>query len=282
MKQWLPLVASCALVAGASAVSPANSAVADEAASVSGTLTGNGETIELPYVYVYAEKGFYEKSDPAWRVVFAAEPLEERDVDEFFLDFPYVKVAITITAEFGDEPQLEVYGQDVKLSAEGGNISGGTYPEIEMESTGPDRFAGRVYLPEMHEFFDDSYQYDFTFSAPLSDPNAPIGEPLPADGGEPGRAYLAWVEAIRALDVERLRTMVTPEMAEMLDSEDAMENLEFMRDMTADDVRILGGSSDGTTAILQVEGTMEGEAVSGEITLTQEGGFWLPVNESWE
>jgi hypothetical protein len=267
------------------ALIPADAAGADDESSVSGALIGNGETIELPYVYIYEkQEGFYDESDPAWELVFAAEPIEERDLDDFFHEFPYVKLSITLTNEFGDgdEPTYEVYAQNIRLSPEGTNLSGGTYPEIEWESTGPEVFAGRAYIPEMQEFFDDTYQYDFTFSATLSDPDRPIGEALPADGGEPGRAYLAWVEAIQALDVERLKSMVPPEMAEMLDAEDAMENLELMRLMSPSSIKILGGSSDGSSAILQVIGVMDGEENEGEVELAKHGEHWIPVSTSWK
>ena len=155
---------------------------------VKGTLTANGTTVELPYVYVYKEKkGFYDENDPTWKVIFVSKPVAEREVDEHIWGAAYVEIGITESAEFGDKPKVQVYSQSLKLSAEsGGNISGGTYPKLEIESTGPDRFAGRIYHSEPQKIFDDTFQYDFTFSAPLSDTNAPLGQPLPADGGEPG------------------------------------------------------------------------------------------------
>ncbi len=253
--------------------------------TVDGSFTANGEAIELPYVYVYAkEEGFYDESDPAWEIIFASQEIEESEVDEFFHDFPYVKISITLTDEFGEGERLEVYSQNIKLSADGGNLSGGTYPEMEWESSGPELFAGRIYHSETQEFFDDTYHYDFTFSAGLSDANAasaPVGDPLPEGGGEPGQAYLAWNEAIRAMDVERLKTLVPPEMAEMLAAPEAKEDLEFMREMAPETLTITGGSSDGTTAILQVIGVFGGEPAEGEIELLKQDGFWMPVRESW-
>lgn len=263
-------------------VAPVSSAAAEEEATLEGELVANGETIALPYVYVYAEsEGFYDESDPTWEVVFAAEPIPERDVDDPFFPFPYVKVGVTISDAHGEEPELQVYSQNVKLSSDGGNLSGGTYPEIEAESTGPGRFVARIYHPEPTEFFDDTFQYDFTFSAPFSDPNAPIGDPLPADGGEPGQAYLTWVDALQELDLERLKTLVPADMAAMLDTPEAMEEVEFMRDLTPTDVKILGGSTDGETALLDVRGMMDGAAVAGDVTLVRQGDFWIPTDSAW-
>lgn len=254
-----------------------------EGAGASGTLIANGETVELPFVYVWAEKeGFYDPADPTWTILFVEHEIEERDLDDPFRKSAFVEVGVTETAEFGDEPELQVYSQSLKLSADaGGNISGGTYPELEVESFGPERFAGRVFIAEDQEFFEDTYRYDLTFDAPLSDPNAPIGDPLPADGGEPGRAYVAWVEAIHSGDLDRLASLLPPEMAAQLEMEGAEEELELMKVMTPTEVTVLGGSSDGETAILQVEAVMDGEEMTGEITLTLMGGFWVTTGESW-
>lgn len=252
-------------------------------ATVSGQLVANGETIALPHVYVWAEdEGFYDPSDPTWTVLFLESPVDERELDGFFFDSAWVRLGITETTEFGDEPELQVFSQSLKLSADsGGNISGGDDPELEIESTGPDRFAGRVHLPAPQDFFDDTFQYDLTFSAPLSNPDAPIGEPLPADGGEPGKAYLAWVEALHSGDPERLAPLVPEDMAAQLHDEGAREELEFLAAMTPTEVTILGGSSDGETAVLQIEGVMEGETLRGEITLVKTGASWMPTKTSW-
>ena len=172
---------TCSLVVNVLLTLWVTTAVWAEEANVTGTLTANGESVELPYVYA-EEKGFYDDKDPTWKVVFAAQPIEERELDSFFVDFPYVKIGITHTAEFEGEAGIRAYSQDVKLS---GNISGSPYPELELKSSGPEGFSGRIYLPEAAKFFEDTYQYDFTFSAPLSDLNAPIGDPLPSGGGAP-------------------------------------------------------------------------------------------------
>jgi hypothetical protein len=256
--------------------------VASDEASVSGTLKANGTTVELPYVYVYAlEKGFYDESDPAWKIMFVEHPIEERKLDEHVWDSAYVELSITESAEFG-ERELQVYSQNIKFAADsGGNISGGTYPEIELASAGPDRFAGRVYLPEEQKVFDNTFQYDFTFSAPLSDPDAPIGDPLPADGGEPGKAYLAWIAALHAGDIELLKTLVPAEMVSRFEGDEVKEDLELMQLMTPTGLTVLDGTSDGKIAILQVEGVMDGEKVRGEITLEKMGDFWMATQAAW-
>ena len=274
-----------AVVAGLVFACAAVPLAASEEATVSGVLVANGEEVALPYVYMWAEKeGFYDPADPTWKILFVERPVEQRDLGDPVWDAAWVELGITRSSEFGDEPELQVYSQSLKLKADsGGNISGGTYPEIELEGLGTDRVSGRVHHLKPQEFFDDTYSYDFTFSVPLSDPNAPIGDPLPAGGGEPGAAYLQWIAAIHSGDLERIKSLVPPEMAEMVGAgtpEEAQEELEFMQMMTPTEVKVLGGSSDGETAILEAEGTMDGETMTFEVTMTRMGDSWVATGMS--
>lgn len=258
---------------------------AAEPAEVSGVLTANGVPVELPYVYVWAEKeGFYDPADPSWRILFVEREIAQRELGGSIWDAAWVEIRVTETSEFGDQPELHVYSQSVKLSADsGGNLSGGTYPQIALQGLGTERISGRVYHTETQEFFDETYSYDLTFSAALSDPDAPIGDLLPAGGGDPGRAYLKWVEAIHSGALDALRSIVPPEMAEQLDSlsaEEAQEQIAFMQLMTPTGVEVLGGSTDGEVALLEIEGMIEGEKVTGEITMTRMGEFWMPTASS--
>lgn len=252
-------------------------------ATVSGTLVANGQTVELPYAYAWAEeKGFYDDNDPTWTLLFVQHPVEQRDLGIPPGDTAWVMIGVTRTSEFGDKPELQVYSQSIRFSADaGGNVSGGEYPRIELTSTGPDRFTGRVYHSELQKIFDDTFQYDFSFDLPLSDLNAPIGDPLPADGGEPGHAYLQWVAAVHAVDIAALQALVPPDMAEQLNADEAPEMIKSMQDLTPTDVTILDGSSDGQTAILNIEGMMAGEKARGRITLTRMGEHWIPTEASW-
>jgi hypothetical protein len=53
-----------------------------------------------------------------------------------------------------------------------------------------------------------------------------------------------------------------------------------MREMTPTEVRIVGGSIDGEIALLEIEGIMDGEKVTGEIEMTRMGEFWMPTKSS--
>jgi len=278
--------ALAAFVGLAMAMIFAAATVADENGA-DGVLVWNEQEIELPYAYVYEIEGFYETTDPSWEIVFSAEPIAERDLDDFFMEFAYVKVRVTRQKdlESGELGELEVFSQNVRPSKLDSNISGGTYPELALDSAGPELFAGRIYLMDPVELFGDTFHYDLTFSAPLSNPNAAIGEPLPAGGGAPGKAYAHWAEAVQSGEADRIMKLLAPVQQEAMakaSEEEIAEGLEFMALMTPTEVEVVGGSSDGEMAVLQVRGTMDGAETKGEITMRLQEGRWIVEGESWE
>jgi len=272
----------------------------EDAAPFEGFFTANGESVNMLYAFAYKEEGgFYDEEDPTWTLLFVDRPVEEADLDDMIWDAAYLRLGITETTEFDDGPVIQVYSQSIRFTAEqSGNISGGSYPELEITATGPDRFSGRVHHPEVQEFFDDTFQYDYTFDVFLADPVAAEsnpsagsgavenGEPLPEGGGEAGTAFLAWCDAIHSGNFDQIKALMPAEQAAMLESEEERElfaeDLEFIQMMTPTDVEILGGSSNGETAVLQVTGSFDGEAAHGEITLELMDGRWVNTEASWE
>ncbi|MCK7595354.1 hypothetical protein [Pseudomarimonas salicorniae] len=270
----------CCLAAGLLLACANATAESPPPGSASGTFTLNDNPVALRHAYVYREaEGFYDPADPTWTVVFSGKPLAPREVDGSGID-PSLRIGLTLTSEFGDAPSLQVLSQNMYI--DGFSLSGGEYPTLALEQNGPEVFSGRMFLPEKQEFFDKTYFYDLRFHAVVVDPDAPIGDALPEGGGEPGAAYIAWTRAVHAKDLKALKALVSPDMAAMLDSPEAAEELEFMALLTPTDVRIVKGSSDGKTAILHIEGKMEGEAVKGEVTMERQGPLWMATSTSMQ
>lgn len=247
---------------------------------VTGSFTVNGQSVEFRHAYFYRQaEGFYDPEDPTWMVLLTAEPVAPGDIEDRSID-PSLRLGLTLTSEFGDSPALELLSQNMQVGSF--TMTGGKSPQMDFEQQGPEVFAGRVHLAEPQTFFDDTYHYDLSFHALPVGPNVPTGDPLPEGGGEPGAAYIAWTRTIHGGDLEALRALVTPDLAAMLDGPDAAEQLEFLALMTPMDVRIVDGYIDGSTAVLSIEGTMDGEVVKGEITLEQFDGLWVPTGTSME
>ena len=253
--------------------------------NVEGSFVANGETVELPYVYVWArEEGFYDADDPTYTLFFVGRELSAREIGNSVWDAPWIEIGVTESDEFSDGPEVQVYTQSIRMSADaGGNTSGGNYPEIELQGLGTDQISGRVWHAETQTSFDDSYIYDLSFKAALFDPDAPIGDPLPEGGGEPGAAYLKWVEVLHSGDIEALKNILPAGLAEQLSSvseEEAEEEVGFMRSMTPIKVAIQNGSIDGDEAYLNVQGEIDGEILDLKVTMSRMGEFWIPVETS--
>ena len=124
--------------------------------------------------------------------------------------------------------------------------------------------------------------FDLRFSTEL--PEELPGELLPAGGGEPGAAYLAWTVAVKSGDLEQIKAVLTPEQVEEFESmpvEEQQENIEFLQMMVPDELEVLGGRRVDDIAYLEVRAVMEGEPTRGEVKLVHKEGVWVAVRESW-
>ena len=115
---------------------------------------------------------------------------------------------------------------------------------------------------------------DVTFDVPVEGEVARTGTALPPDGGEPGRAVLAHYGAIEKNDFQALKATASPErQAMMTASEKSGEAKEFkmLRDFSPRKVRVVGGTVDGDTALVDYEGVEDGKPVKGTV---RGGGKW--------
>lgn len=133
------------------------------------------------------------------------------------------------------------------------NSSG--YGEFKLESASAGRVAGHWTMSEPGDFFGETYDFDLRFDAAVT---PPPGTPLPADGGEPGRAYRAWAAAVAKGDLPVLRNLAGRDYdawrIKSDDQDDVKSALKDLRDGTPVEPKILSGRIDGDTAVLWVEG----------------------------
>jgi hypothetical protein len=104
------------------------------------------------------------------------------------------------------------------------------------------------------------------------------GTKLPADGGEPGKDYMAYVKALHAKDGATIRKMV--DVGQVSDKE-LKTQMDTMADMTPSDQKIVSGTINGNTAVLSLTGTLDKEKQYGTIELQKNGGLWKITKEAW-
>ena len=154
------------------------------------------------------------------------------------------------------------------------NSSG--YGVFKLDPAPKGRIAGRWVLAEPDDFCGETYDFDLTFDVAIT---PPPGTALPADGGEPGKAYRAWTTAVAKGDLAVLRRLVGGDYnawrIKSDDESDVKAALKDLRDGTPVQARVLRGRIDGDDAVLWVEGKDRDDILRrGRVSLTRADGEW--------
>lgn len=124
--------------------------------------------------------------------------------------------------------------------------------------------------------------FDVTLAVPvMSDDH---GAALPADGGEPGKAYLRYHEALAKGDRATLQPLLSKDQQQFLS--EAEKNGQLSKALHAmagshptKAVRITGGYATASKAIVLFEGDGASQKLAGEALLLQEGSGWRVDDE---
>ena len=121
--------------------------------------------------------------------------------------------------------------------------------EAKMTASGPARVAGRVWSPKPVKTQDESWTVDVKFSTDVV--RAPAGTRLPADGGEPGKAFKALLAARSAKKLDAIQKNVVKPFDSL---DDALSSLDIW--LPKKGTKVTGGELRGDSAVLEVEGEM--------------------------
>jgi len=154
--------------------------------------------------------------------------------------------------------------------------------KAEMTVNTPDKVAGRIVSTKALKTMDGSpYAVDLTFSTAVTRP--PAGTKLPADGGEPGKAYKALHAAMLKKSREGINLNVTAKNREKFNEsyrtekenlDDAVQTLGLW--LPKKPGKITGGELRGDSAVLHVEAELfEGQNALFLIRMVKEGQRWV-------
>lgn len=135
------------------------------------------------------------------------------------------------------------------------------------------RIGGKITLaPKPNE---NSYEIEFDIPIAPSD----YGKPLPAGGGEPGKVYTAYHEAISAWDKAKTKPFFSDNVqAKFAEQGDDILQA-FRKDHPDVKMKIVRGFQRDDVALLLVEGAVSYSNVETEVHLRKEGGTWRIVDE---
>jgi hypothetical protein len=166
-------------------------------------------------------------------------------------------------------------------------MSGFTQAGFVQKKRGKDRLEGLFATGKVEDFLNHTYEIKVEFSAPLlqarrpeSLPDAKTGEALPPDGGEPGKAYAAYLKAVRDKDIPTLRILAPVDERDISDSE-LRQMLKFLKAMSPSDTKITKGYIEGEMAVLYLEGVLDGKKQYGTVVLAENGRIWKVAKEHW-
>lgn len=264
--------------------------VAGEPCTASGVYKVNGKETKLAHAYIHAKENPFDKSKVDAVVLLTADAIPEEEASDVF--------ALMRRASAGN-----FRGIEVRIDDEGDVISGQMYHDGfakmggSFSATGMHKFAsdapagsfgGTIGTGGDNEFSGVTWSYDATFRCPkpakggaAAPPAKPAGKALPAGGGDPGKTYLALWKAVKAGDMKSMKALVSADRAKQMDDPEFKEMFPMIQAMQAADVKVTGGSTDGSNATLTVTGSMDGTPAKGKVTLVLEGKVWKVEKESW-
>jgi hypothetical protein len=131
----------------------------------------------------------------------------------------------------------------------------------------------------------DDREFQITLDVPV--PRKTWGDPLPPDGGAPGKAYLAYHQALEKRDKKALSAIADSDVKARYQKYEKEDKLDGYFDYLWHDehtelkaIKITGGFVDGDRAVVLFDGT--GAVIDnlhGEALLRRENGTWLVHEE---
>lgn len=156
-------------------------------------------------------------------------------------------------------------------------FSFGGQGKVAMKVSTADRVTGRYFLDKPSDFFDKTFQFDFTWDAPVL-AGAMSGTALPAGGGEVGAAYQKYVAAMSKGDLNAIRAAVTTAKAAdvpTLRGAEAKKLIELMQLFELKTATVTSGMQRGDQAALLVKGVgFDKSPTEGRVIMQREGGAW--------
>lgn len=283
-----------------------------------GTLTVNGHAVTLRHAYAALEPNSFDSSKNDVVVVLTDKPIPAAVLAAKTLGGPGGAAAEAgienyLRVEFWEADEQERQSSRAILGAwivghrtishqalKGKSLQVSPDPAARLDggAIGSARVRGRLHTGGPRTFpHDDEHAFDVTFDAavaarrpdppPQPEPGPALDErrakPLPAGGGDPGAAYLAYNKALRSADIQALaRVDSTLEKASEKEKQAIRELLPGLVPMLPGAVKVLGGRSDGTVAVLDLQAVVMGQPTKGTAHMILSSGRWMYLRDIWK
>jgi hypothetical protein len=179
---------------------------------------------------------------------------------------------------FGADGSLRSLNAQIRTESGFQSFSTSGALKADLKANTAERIAGRVQSGGTKTFSSDKYAFDFTFDIAVT-PEPPPGKPLPAGGGDAGKAYVAYVAALQKGDVDAVARYWPKERADQLlaakKDPDFKEKFSMLKLFSPKTVTVKGGTIRDDSADLDVVGKdADGNVMDGKVRMVREGTVW--------
>lgn len=261
------------------------------AGSASGNVKINGKSLSLKYAYAVAQPNLIDENKTDIAVLLTEKPIPDgalREVSDLWAFAAHnlhgwvlfkINEKGKAISETIDHPELK--GERLLMT---GFTHAEFIPRFDLEIK--DRIEGAFITEHVEDFLKYKYEIKVKFNASILQakrlealPGAKTGTKLPADGGEPGKMYMAYYKALKKKDNAAMRMIMSlgPDISDM----ELKEQVEMMNAMTPENVKIESGYAKEDKAVLYLMGTMDGQNQYGTVGMEKKNGEWRIIKENW-
>ena len=253
----------------------------------SGTLYQDGKPLALVSAYAYRGPDPFDKTKEVTTVVFSDRKIDAAAANAASNRGEAVEDQLRRDNATRVELNLEADGslQNVNIVSDGssGSQSGSGWYTMALAKNDTKRIEGTFRSNDEADRKSGRF-YDLKFALDIAGP-PDLGAALPPGGGDPAKAYMAYLAALNKGDVDALaKTMTKERSAEILahrSDPDFKTMFGFIQMSAMRDPKVTRGFSKGDSATLELSGKDgDGNAATSTATMTKEGGSWRLAKES--
>lgn len=260
------------------------------AGAASGNVSIDGKSVPLRFAYAMAQPNTFDKAKTDTAILLTEKPLPESALaslsDLGRAASGAKRTSVLFVIEEDGKAIREVVHHEA-LAANNLQMSGMTYSEIKIASRKSDRIEGSLQTKQPESFMNHQYELKVVFNAGIRQarreappPDSKTSQKLPPGGGEPGKAFLAFHDAVQKKDLVAIRKSKPADLPDMSD-EDLKKGLEVMAAMSPPKVTVEDGVMTGDTAVLYVTGMLGVQKQYATVQMSRSGGQWRMTKESW-
>jgi hypothetical protein len=251
----------------------------------SGTFYNDGKAIALKNAYAYRMPDPFEKDKQITRVVFADKPIDAAALKDASDRDDAIDTQLrgATRVDLNIEGDGSVQNVNTHVGDTSGSQSGSGWYTLTIKQNDAKRIEGHFVTNDEADKKSGHY-YDLAFAFDL--PGAPdLGAALPANGGDQGKAYLAYLAALKKGDMDGLGKTMTKERSDEILAHRSDPQFKmmfgFIQSQALREPKYVKGNSKGDNATLEYTGKDgDGNVVTSTVSMVRESGAWKLEKEA--